>query len=88
MAHVKESHVVVYVMDAFSSMVVDDFALIRTVLEEGRPVVVAVNKWEAVKENFRYKAKNYLARQIERGLGELHGDPLVYVSARMGVGLE
>ena len=45
MAHVKESHVVVYVMDAFSSMVLDDFSLIRSVIEEGRPIVIAVNKW-------------------------------------------
>ncbi len=50
MAHVHESHVVVYVMDAFSSMVLDDFELIRSVLKEGRPVVIAVNKWEAIKE--------------------------------------
>jgi predicted GTPase len=51
-------------MDAFSSFVVDDFALIRKVIKEGRPVVIAINKWEAVKEPFRYKAKNYLLKQI------------------------
>lgn len=49
MAHVKESNVVVYVMDAFSAMVLDDFSLIRSVIKEGRPVVIAVNKWEVVK---------------------------------------
>jgi GTP-binding protein len=87
MAHVQESHVVVYVMDAFSAMVLDDFALIRSVLKEGRPVIIAVNKWEAIKEEFRYKAKNFLVKQIEKQLGELHGNPLVYVSAKMGMGL-
>jgi predicted GTPase len=69
MLHVQESHVVVYLMDAFSSMVLDDFSLIRAALKEGRPVVIAVNKWEAVKENFRYKAKNFLLKQIEQQLG-------------------
>lgn len=88
MAHVQESHVVVYVMDAFSALVLDDFALIRSVLKEGRPVIIAVNKWEAIKEEFRYKAKNYLLKQIEKQLGELHGNPLVFVSAKMGTGLE
>ena len=51
-------------MDAYSSMVLDDFSLIRSVLKEGRPVIIAVNKWEVVKEEFRYKAKNYLQKQI------------------------
>ena len=87
MAHVKESHVVVYVMDAFSSMVLDDFSLIRSVIDEGRPVVIAVNKWEVLKEQFRYKAKNYLRKQIEKKMGYLHGDPLVFVSAKLNMGL-
>jgi len=33
MLHVQESHVVVYVMDSFESFVVDDFALMRKVIE-------------------------------------------------------
>lgn len=45
-------------------MVLDDFALIRSVIKEGRPVVIAVNKWEAIKEEYKYKAKNYLLKQI------------------------
>jgi GTPase len=87
MAHVHESHVVVYMMDAYSSMVLDDFALIQSVIKEGRPVIVAVNKWEVVKEEFRYKARNYLLKQIEKKLGELHGNPLVFISAKLGMGL-
>ena len=45
MLHVQQSHVVVYVMDAFSAFRVDDFKLIKRVVDEGRPVVIAVNKW-------------------------------------------
>jgi GTPase len=36
-------------MDAYSSMVIDDYDLIKSVIKEGRPVVIAVNKWEIVK---------------------------------------
>ena len=50
MLHVKQSHVVVYLMDSFSAFKIDDFSLIRSVIEEGRPIVIAVNKWEAIKE--------------------------------------
>ena len=49
MIHVNEAHVVVYVMDSFSSFVIDDFAFIKKVMKEGRPLIIAVNKWEAVK---------------------------------------
>ena len=88
MLHVQESHIVVYLMDAFSSFVIDDFSLIKKVIEQGRPVIIAVNKWEAIKDPYRYKAKNYLAKQLEKNLGELHGNPLVFISAKMGTGLE
>jgi GTP-binding protein len=50
-------------------------------------VVIAVNKWEIVKEPYRYKAKNYLNKQLEKHLGELHGDPFVFISAKIGFGM-
>ncbi len=65
MLHVKESHVVVYVMDAYSAFKIEDFKLIRNVVEEGRPILIVVNKWEAIKQEFKYKAKNYLLKQID-----------------------
>ena len=74
-------------MDAFSAMVLDDFALIRSVIKEGRPIIVAVNKWEVVKDQYVYKAKNYLRKQMEKQLGEIHGDPFVFVSAKLGTGM-
>ena len=87
MAHVKQSHVVVYIMDAYSAMVIDDFSFIKSVIKEGRPIIIAVNKWEVIKDQFRYKAKNYLLKQIQKKLGQLHGNPLVFISAKMGIGL-
>lgn len=49
MNHVKFSHVVIYLLDALSAMKNEDFTFIRRVMYEGRAVVLAVNKWEAVK---------------------------------------
>ena len=49
MLHVKQSHIVVYVMDAFSAFKIEDFRLMREVIKEGRPIIIAVNKWEAIK---------------------------------------
>ena len=69
MLQVQQSHVVVYVMDAFSAMQIHDFKLIRSIIDEGRPLIIAVNKWEAIKDKYRYKAKNYLQKQISKHLG-------------------
>ncbi len=49
MLHVKQSNVVVYVMDAYSAFKIEDFKLIRSIIEEGKPLIIAVNKWEAIK---------------------------------------
>jgi predicted GTPase len=32
-------------MDAFAAFKIEDFQLIRIAIEEGRPVLIAVNKW-------------------------------------------
>jgi predicted GTPase len=69
MLHVQSSHVVVYVMDAYNSFKVDDFKLINRVIEEGRPVVVVVNKWESIKEQYKNKARHFLLSQLEKNLG-------------------
>ena len=64
MLHVQSSHVVVYVMDAYSSFKVDDFKLINRVITEGRPIVIVVNKWESIKEQYKNKARQFLLSQL------------------------
>lgn len=88
MLHVQQSHVVVYVLDAFSAFKIDDFKLIQRVIEEGRPVIIVVNKWEVIKQQYKYKAKNYLMKQIDTHLGQLHGYPIVFVSAKLSNNLD
>ena len=83
MLHVQQAHVVVYVMDAFSAFKVDDFKLINRVIDEGRPVIIVVNKWQAIKEQYKNKARQFLMSQIQKNLGQLNGYPIVFVSAKM-----
>lgn len=60
MNHVKFSHVVVYLLDALTEMKQEDFVFIRRILQEGRAVVLAVNKWEVVKREFRGKVRRWI----------------------------
>lgn len=49
MISVKQAHVVIYTMDAFSAFKITDFQIIQNILKEGRPIIIAVNKWESIK---------------------------------------
>ena len=57
-----------------------DAHLAGFILEAGRALVVAVNKWDAADEESREKAK----RDYERKLNFLDFAPVHYISARSG----
>jgi GTP-binding protein len=88
MLHVRQAHLVCYVMDAFNAFRVDDFVLINRVIEEGRPIIIVVNKWEAIKEQYKNKARQFLMTQLDKNLGQLHGHPIVFVSAKMALNID
>ena len=75
-------------MDAFNAFRVDDFVLINRVIEEGRPIIIVVNKWEAIKEQYKNKARQFLMTQLDKNLGQLHGHPIVFVSAKMALNID
>lgn len=88
MNHVKYSHVIIYMIDSDSSIRNLDFTFIKRIIEEGRPVVLAINKWETIKHEYRKKALAYIDKQIETNLGELNGMPVIPVSAIMEEGVD
>lgn len=56
-------------------------SLIRHVIDEGRAVVVVANKWDLVEDRFKKKAVKWMEKQLERGLGQAKGIPIVFISA-------
>jgi predicted GTPase len=46
-------------MDAFTSA---DMALIKSVLDEGRAVVVVANKWDLVEDKYKKKAIKWMEK--------------------------
>jgi GTP-binding protein len=74
------AQVVVIVIDATESFNVQDLSITSLVLEEGRGVVFALNKWDMIKESARHSHLTKAIETIEKnfGLGEC---PLVPVSA-------
>ncbi len=80
---IDECNVVVLVLDVTQDVSDQDAHLAGFILESGRALVVAINKWDAAGEETREKAK----RDYHRKLGFLDFAPVHYISARTGTGV-
>ena len=83
---VRFAEVVVLLLDAEQAFETQDLRIADLAEREGRAVVVAVNKWDAVED--RSAALRDLRERFERLLPQLKGAPLVPVSALTGQGLD
>lgn len=79
------SHVVVVLIDAMEAFTAADMAVIRKVVDEGRAIVVAANKWDLVEDRYKKKAVKWMEKQLEKGLGHAKGVPIAYISAKTGM---
>ena len=80
---IEDANVAVLVLDAQQDISEQDAHIGGFILEAGRAVVVAVNKWDGVERARRDQIK----REFERKLGFLSFAPIHYISAREGKGL-
>jgi GTP-binding protein len=81
---IADAHVVVLLIDATQGVSDQDAHIAGYILEAGRAVVIAVNKWDAVDSYQR----EMLARSIEQRLAFLRYAPVLHISAlkRQGLG--
>ncbi|MFM2053774.1 MAG: hypothetical protein RL456_1811 [Pseudomonadota bacterium] len=80
---IADANVVVLLIDATEGVSDQDAHIAGYVLDSGRAVVIALNKWDAVDEYQR----QMLQRSIESRLGFLKFAPLLNISARRRQGL-
>ncbi len=83
---IRFAEVVVLVIDAEQMLERQDLAIARLVEEEGRALVLAVNKWDLVTE--KPKGLQKLRDRLEVSLPQLQGLATVTLSAKTGRGLE
>ncbi len=74
------AEVVIVLIDASQSLTEQDQRVLSMVIEAGRALVLAFNKWDLVDEDRRYD----LGREIERELAQLQWAPRVNISAKTG----
>jgi GTP-binding protein len=83
---VRLAEVVVLVVDAESPLDKQELTLARHVVEEGRALVVAVNKWDLVKD--RKAVLEEIQTRLVDSLAQVRGVPLVTLSAKTGQRVE
>ena len=76
----ERAEVAVVLVDAEQTIAEQDIRVIQQVIDAGRALVVAYNKWDTLDEERRY----YLEREIERELVQIPWAPRVNLSARTG----
>ncbi len=80
---IEDANVVVLLIDAQSDVMEQDAHLAGFILEAGRALVVAVNKWDGIRSDRREEIK----RELDRKLGFLAFARQHFISARAGTGV-
>jgi GTP-binding protein len=80
----ERSEVAVVLVDASESLAEQDLRIISNVIDAGRALVLAFNKWDLLDEERRY----YLDREIDRQLHNARWAPRVNISAKTGRHME
>lgn len=83
---IRMAHVVVLVMDADAILDKQDLTIARMVVEEGRALVLAINKWDQVAD--RDISLSRLKDRLDSSLAQVRGVPTVTLSALTGKGLD
>ncbi|MEO0032182.1 MAG: hypothetical protein RIS94_1940 [Pseudomonadota bacterium] len=80
------AEVVVLLLDATRGLEHQDLKIASLVLEEGRALVIAINKWDVAED--ASGLFHGVRTALDEGLAQVRGVPLVAVSARTGKGLD
>ncbi|MBC7159548.1 MAG: ribosome biogenesis GTPase Der [Porphyrobacter sp.] len=80
------AEVVVLLLDATRGLEVQDLKIASMVVEEGRGLIVAINKWDVAQQPSALF--NGIRAALDEGLAQLRGVPLLAVSAVTGKGVD
>jgi GTP-binding protein len=83
---IDHAEVVVLLLDATRGLEVQDLKIASQVIEEGRALIIAINKWD-VAENAS-SLFNGIKAALDEGLAQLRDLPVLTVSAKTGKGID
>jgi GTP-binding protein len=80
---IEQSNVVIYVIDATENIGDQDLSMLGFVLDAGRSLVLAINKWDGLNQDIREEVKE----EVDRRLAFVNFAKLSYISALHGTGV-
>jgi GTP-binding protein len=80
---IENAHVVILVIDATETVTHQDAALLGMVLDSGRGLIIAVNKWDGLGRDQRH----YIKSEVDRKLRFIDFVDIHYISALHGSGV-
>ncbi len=80
------AEVVVLLLDATKGLEHQDLKIADMVLQEGRALMIAINKWDVAED--ASSLFNGIRTALDEGLAQVRGLPLIAVSAKTGKGLD
>jgi GTP-binding protein len=80
------AEVVVLLLDATRGLEAQDLRIADKIFEEGRAMVIALNKWDVAED--QSKLFNGVRAALDEGFSQVRGVPLLTVSAATGKGLD
>jgi len=80
---IQDANVVIFVMDAREGVVEHDLNLLGFVLDSGRALVIALNKWDGMEPGER----DYVKTELERRLFFVDFADIHFISAKHGTGV-
>ena len=83
---VQYAEVVILALDSNAVLEKQDLTIARKVIEEGRALIIVVNKWDVA--NNRKESLSRLSDRLQTSLPQVRGIPIVTCSARTGRGME
>lgn len=82
---IKYANTVVLMIDATRALEQQDLNIASFIIDEGRSLIIAINKWDLVKNKKEFKKE--LEYKLETDLSQVSGVPCVYLSALGGENL-
>lgn len=83
---IRFAQVCLLMLDASDGLEKQDLTIARTIIDEGRAIVLVANKWDVVTD--RSKAMAGILDRLQTSLPQIRGVGLVTMSARLGNGVD
>ena len=83
MKAISQSNVVVFVIDARENIAEQDLRLLGLILDAGKALVIAVNKWDGLENDVKERVKS----ELDRRLSFIDFAKIVFISALHGTGV-